>query len=295
MFRFLSSAKPPPAAPKPTLDLSGARLRAAAENLAAAAVETGGVDRYVAALVLKAALFDELLGGGRVRDLTQAAFIDLCAFMAPVRRRIAACIAREGFPRVHRRLIRLLDGADDLASADARMRDFVESFPVDREHRFVRDLAAEVLHFTAPEHYPLMTRWVWDTRTGSGVLREIWYAEDIDTSPIGAADDFATFVTLREELTGFLVSLGESRDLALRVTLLAAHVYAGYIDDRGGHYLKNEFSRPADPMAHTRRLLGLDAIDTRTGRSRLKLIDGHVDPGSVAPRPGALETRHADP
>ena len=29
-----------------------------------------------------------------------------------------------------------------------------------------------------------------------------------------------------------------------------------------------------DPMVHTRRMLGLDAINTETGRTRLKLIDG---------------------
>jgi hypothetical protein len=29
-------------------------------------------------------------------------------------------------------------------------------------------------------------------------------------------------------------------------------------------------------MAHTRRLLGLDAVDTESGRTRLKLIDGEA-------------------
>ena len=33
-----------------------------------------------------------------------------------------------------------------------------------RQHRFLRDLAAEILHNTLPEHYPLMTRWVWDAK-----------------------------------------------------------------------------------------------------------------------------------
>ena len=47
-----------------------------------------------------------------------------------------------------------------------------------------------------------------------------------------------------------------------------------YINDRGGTYLKTDFGGKEDPMAHTRRLLGLDAVDTETGRTRLKLIDG---------------------
>ena len=60
------------------------------------------------------------------------------------------------------------------------------------------------------------------------------------------------------------------------VDLLSAHVYAGYINDRGGQYLQADFCGGAkgDAMAHTRRLLGLDAVDTESGRTRLKLIDG---------------------
>lgn len=285
MFGFRAPPKPPP--PVAELALSGARLRAAAADLDQSAASTGGVSRYVSALVLKAALFDELLGGGRVCELTESAFLDLCAFIAPARRRIAATVAREGFAAVRKHLVRLLDGAEDLATADARMQAFSAAFPKDREHRYLRDLAAEILHFTAPDHYPLMTRWIWDARTATGMLREIWYAEDMDTLVIGAADDFATFATLRQELGAFLAGLGVSNDLALHVSLLAAHIYAGYINDRGGHYLKNEFSRPADPMAHTRRLLGLDAIDTKTGRSRLKLIDGRAEPVPHHPLLGA--------
>ncbi|MDE2333917.1 MAG: hypothetical protein KGK10_05210 [Rhodospirillales bacterium] len=293
MFGLRARPQPPPAQAV-VLDLSGARLRAALADLEESAAPTGGVERYVTALVLKAALFDELLAGGRVRDLAEQDFLDLCAFVSPVRRRIAASIAREGFANIRRHLVRLLDGAEDVTTADARMEAFVAAFPADREHRWVRDLAAEILHYTAPDHYPLMTRWVWDARVGTGVLRELWYAEDMDTLRIAATDDFATFATLRDELAGFLAGLDITRDVSLRVTLLLAHVYAGYINDRGGHYLKNEFSRPADPMAHTRRLLGLDAIDTRTGRARLKLIDGEAREVAEPLRLGAQESRHAD-
>src|SRR6202040_3363271 len=41
-------------------------------------------------------------------------------------------------------------------TTDQRLNAFVASFPADREHRWSRDLAAEVLHFTAPDRYPLM-------------------------------------------------------------------------------------------------------------------------------------------
>ena len=66
------------------------------------------------------------------------------------------------------------------------------------------------------------------------------------------------------------------RDLPFYVDLLCAHVYAIYINDQRRPISALGFLRQhkEDPMAHTRRLLGLDAVDTETGRTRLKLIDG---------------------
>ena len=61
-----------------------------------------------------------------------------------------------------------------------------KSFPEDRDHRFMRDFAAELLHNVYPEHYPLMQRWVWDAKQNTGVLREIWHdaaaGDNVDTS-----------------------------------------------------------------------------------------------------------------
>jgi hypothetical protein len=236
----------PSAQARPVLDLSGPKLRRAFENLVESAEDTGGVERYVGALALKASLFEEVLGKGQVAELTEAEFYDLAAFTTPVRRRIGA---------------------------------FVASFPADREHRWSRDLAAEVLHFTAPDRYPLMTRWMWDAKVNTGVLRAIWHSENnVEPGKIAVGDGCVTFVTLREELEGFLHSNGVFRDLPFYIDLLCAHIYAAYINDRGGQYLHADFCGGAktDAMAHTRRMLGLDAVDTESGRTRLKLIDGEA-------------------
>ena len=136
-----------------------------------------------------------------------------------------------------------------------------------------------MLHYTAPDRYPLMTRWMWDARVNTGVLREIWHSDNnVDAGTIAVGDGYATFVTLREELEGFLQANGVFRDLTLYTDLLCAHIYAAYINDRGGQYLHADFcgGAKADAMAHTRRLLGLDAVDTESGRTRLKLIDGEA-------------------
>ena len=272
MAAFMQRRVAPPAAP--VLELSGPRLRRAFEHLVEAAEPTGGVERYVSALALKASLFEEILGKGRVREMTAAEFSDLAAFITPARRRIAEYLAPEGFIRMRERLVALLEGWSDRSTAEARLLRFIAQFPRDKGHRWVRDLGAEVLHFVAPDHYPLMARWVWDARVGTGVLREIWYSDLVDDAAIEVDDSLETFATLAAELATFLSANGVFRDHFFYADLLCAHVYAGYINDRGGQYLRSDFSDGTDPMAHTRRMLGLDAIDTETGRTRLKLIDG---------------------
>lgn len=258
----------------PVLDLDGPRLRRAFANLVSSAEPTGGVERYVTALTLKSALFEELLAPSKSEPMTETEFLDLAAFITPIRRRIGDHLGTYGFAPLRAAIARLLDGAEDTSRTDVRMAAFVATFPQDKAHRWARDLAAEVLHFTAPAVYPLMTRWVWDAKVGTGALREIWHAEDVDAAQIVVPDDFAAFVTLRAEIDGFLAGEGVFRDRPAYADLLLAHVYAAYINDRGGQYLRTDFTMEGDPMLHTRRMLGLDAVDTETGRTRLRLIDG---------------------
>lgn len=258
----------------PVLDLSGPRLRRAYDHLVESAEPTGGVARYVTALSLKSSLFEELLVREPAAELTETEFLDLCAFITPARRRVGGVLQEIGFEAMRDRLVALLDGMSDTATADARLAAFVAGFPRDKAHRWVRDLGAEVMHFTAPDRYPLMARWIWDGRVKTGALREIWFADDVAEAKITVADGFLTFATLGAELEGFLRGQGHYRDLPFFTDLLVAHIYAAYINDRGGEFMRAEFATAADPMLHTRRMLGLDAVDTETGRTRLKLIDG---------------------
>jgi hypothetical protein len=197
----------------------------------------------------------------------------LCAHMATVRRRAGPYLAQGAFEATRERIGRLLEGREDTGTADARVAAFCSAFPGDREHRWVRDFAAEILHNVDPERYPLMQRWVWDARANTGVIREIWHGEDVDTMTIPVADGYATFLMLREELAQYLAANGVFRDVLFYVDVLTAQVYADYIGERGGTYLRTDFATPEDPMLHTRRILGLDGVDA-SGRSRLKAADG---------------------
>ena len=251
-----------------TLELSGPKLRLAFEGLVARAEEQGGVEAYVEALKIKSALFQQSLP-----DLDLKALRTLAAHMATVRRRIGPYLAGDRFDALRGQIARLLHEREDTTSADARIAAFCAAFPEDREHRWVRDFAAELLHNADPERYPLMQRWVWDARTNTGVIREIWHGEDVDTMTLEVPDGYATFLALREELAGYLTQNGVFRDVLWYVDVLTAQVYADYIGERGGTYLRTDFATPEDPMLHARRILGLDGVDA-AGRTRLKAADG---------------------
>lgn len=270
-----------PVPERPELHLSGPRLRQALESLIAGSEEHGGVERYVDALKLKSAAFGDAFADSAA-GLKPAVFAELCALMPSVRRRIGPYLDRKGFAPLCTAIAALLDGMDDTATADARLAAFEGAFPRDRDHRWVRDLAAELLHNLDAERYPAMQRWIWDARSNTGVLREIWWGDDVDHIMIDVPDSYGAFLTLREELSQFLTENGVFRDILQYVDLLLAHVYAGYIGEQGGQFLRTDFATPEDPMLHTRRMLGLDGVGAK-GRMGRKAVDGSAqvvgDPG----------------
>lgn len=278
MFGRASKAITPAPVARAQLDLSGPRLRAALEALVSGADTHGGIERYLDALKLKSAVFREALADettGRSR-LDVEAFRPLCAFMPTVRRRIRPWLEEPGFGRLREAVAELLAPSADTSGTDARVRQFCANFPQDDSHRWSRDLAAELLHNVDPERFPLMTRWVWDAAANTGVLREIWHAPDVDHLTIRAADDYETFLVLREEIAQFLSTNGVFRDVMQMVDMVCAQVYAEYICEQGGSYLRADFSAPEDPMQHTRRMLGLDGVRAEDGRARFAVIDGEA-------------------
>ena len=258
----------------PVLDLSGPALRAGLEKLVTGSEAQGGVERFAEALHLKTRLFRDALAQDRVATLEAETFGRVCAFVAPARRRVMPYLGGDGFTDMREAIAELIQDLEDTALADRRLERFCARFPIDRHHRWARDLAAEILHYLDPERYPLMCRWVWDAASNSGALREIWYGERVDEMTIEVADGYATFLALRRELSQFLNDNGVFRDTLYYVDLLLAQIYADYICARGGTYLRTDFSAPEDPMQFVRRLLGLDGVNAETGRLRLKTADG---------------------
>ena len=259
---------------RPVLELSGPRITSSFEKLLNASDEQGGIETFVTAIKFKNSVFQEVLKPGNVQSLDKDTFLGLCAFIAPARRRIGAWIESQDFEALRARLVALMTGEMDGSDVDMRVAAFCEQFPQDRDHRWVRDLVAEFLHFSDMEQYPLMTRWVWDHAANTGVVREIWHADDIDHLTLNIADTYETHLVLREELSQFLASNGVFRDVLYYVDLLLAQIYADYISEQGGSFLRTDFASEIDPLEFTRRMLGLDGVDPDSGRTRVKLANG---------------------
>lgn len=258
---------------RPVLDLSGEMLRAAMQTMVSGSEEHGGIERYIDAVKLKSTMFRQALVESDVAGLDLETFKGLCAFMATVRRRVSDWLNEDAFAEMRGRIVELFD---DEEHVDNRIGRFCDYFPIDKKHRWVRDLATELLHNADPERVPLMNRWVWDAKSNTGVIREIWHGENVDHIKIPVADGYGTYLMLREELSQFLSDNGVFRDVLYYVDVLCAQIYAQYICEQGGSYLRADFQAPEDPMQHTRRLLGLDGVQPGNGRTRLKSIDGEA-------------------
>jgi len=266
-----TSAVQPVEIERPVLELSGDALRMSLQTMIAGSEEHGGIERYIDAVKLKSTMFRQALAEPAIESLELETFMGLCTFMSTVRRRIGAWLNEDSFIELRDALQELFA---DTESVDARIDRFCVRFPQDKKHRWVRDLAAELLHNTDPERIPLMNRWVWDAKANTGVLREIWHGDNVDHLKIPVGDGYGTYLMLREELSQFLSDNGFFRDVLHYVDVLCAQIYAHYICEQGGSYLRADFTAPEDPMRHTRRLLGLDGVNPGSGRTRLKAIDG---------------------
>ena len=260
----------------PRLELSGPVLKRAFETLVAGTDEQGGIEQWIDALKLKSRMIRQALTQGHPDDMPLDTFKSLCAFMASVRRRVGPYLEQPGWDTLRGAIVELMESEKTELNVDERLAAFCARFPQDKKHRWVRDLAAELLHGLSPERYPLMTRWVWDRAANTGVIREIWFDDDIDNITLTVPDGYDTYLVLRQELSQFLTDNGVFRDVVWYVDLLCAKVYADYISAQGGLYLRADFSSPDDPMQHTRRLLGLDGVKPRGGRTRLKSISGEA-------------------
>ena len=255
----------------PVLHLDGKRLRTAFESMVDGAENLGGIEVVVDGLGGKSLLFQRTFGGN-AENLLESEFLDACAFMPTVRRRIKSAFGQFGFESINKTVTKLLCDVS-IENVDEKIETFETDLTGPSKFRWVRDFAAEILHYRDPDTFPLMTRWVWDYGSNSGVLREIWFSES-DTEILNIPHGIRTHLELRRELSEFLDRLGVFKDPHFMIDILFAWIYSQYIGNQGGSFLKTDFSFAGTSFGYVFRMLGLDAALSSSGKSRLLLANG---------------------
>jgi len=255
----------------PVIHLDGKVLRGAFESMAKCAEKLGGMETLIEGLEGKSMLFDRTFGDN-AKSLVESEFLDCCAFMPTVRRRIKSSFAEHDFSYLADAIRGLLTDIS-VNTVDERIERFTRTLAVGKKTRWSRDLAAEILHFRDPETYPLMTRWVWDHKSNTGILREIWYSES-ELKFLDIPDGVQTHIELRRELDEFLKQCGVFADRAFVIDYLFAWIYSEYIGSQGGSFLKTEYSFTGTPFGYALRMLGLDSAIQEDGKTRLLLPGG---------------------
>ncbi len=255
----------------PVIHLDGKVLRGAFESMAQCAEKLGGMETLVEALEGKTMLFQRTFDDN-ANALVESEFLDCCAFMPTVRRRLKSVFAKHGFDYLANAVEDLL--ADlSIDQVDDKVEKFTQSLALDSKTRWPRDLAAEIIHFREPQLYPLMTRWVWDFQANTGILREIWYSET-ELRFLDIPDGVRTHLELRRELDEFLHESGVFAHRYYVIDYLFAWLYSEYIGSQGGSFLKTEYSFTGTPFGYALRMLGLDAVTPENGKTRLLLPNG---------------------
>ncbi len=255
----------------PVLHLDGRRLRTAFDSMIDCAEKIGGIEVIIDGLSGKSLLFQRTFVES-TQSLVESELFDACAFMPTVRRRMKGVLEQHSFGRLSQALEHLLNDVS-IENVDQKIDTFEANLSSTPKDRWVRDLAAEVLHYRDPDNFPLMTRWIWDYSSNSGVLREIWYS-DSDTEFLNIPHGVRTHLELRRELSEFLDGLGVFKNLNFMMDVLFAWIYSQYIGNQGGSFLKTEFSFTGTPFGYVFRMLGLDAALSSSGKSKLLLANG---------------------
>jgi hypothetical protein len=231
-------------------------------GLRAAISEAGGVDgleTFIEALRSKHEVFAAIAAKGPDVDATDLRTLGGLVF--PVRRKLAGLLPeREGA---------LLQGLRDLLESELSLDDRLHAFAAlageDRKlRRALWDFAAEVLHFSRPEQVPPGCRWVLDTGTTTGALREFIRGNDtLRSIPIG--EGLAAIEGARQWFYEALAEEGFYRDLAFVTDLVWAQAYSDYARSLSMSMglIDAQFGAKQDPLELVVKMLG---IDSPTGR-----------------------------
>lgn len=240
-------------------------------NLLDAAESGGGVELFLGRLAAKQRLCAATLAVARERDIDTEAMGRLLGFVFTARRHLLPALERLGAQSC---AALMRDFGDVTVPLASRLQRFVDAMPgastmnrsdvraAARLRRAAWDFAAEVVHFGDPVRFPLMSRWVWDSASQSGALRE--FVRSNDTMREIPFDNSAELHEgARTWLAGRITERGIYRDIPLWIDLVLGQAYASYLRSMANGSLGGEFGRGLEPHEQLTKLLG---IDTEGGR-----------------------------
>lgn len=239
--------------------------------------QDGGIEAYLASLAAKRQAYAGLLERSRIERLTLEDLELLLERVFTARRRVFPALQAMGAACAAALVEELLYGQAPLGS---RLQTFVDAMPgaegmsrqsIDaaaKVRRAAWDFASELVHFSDPDKYPLMSRWVWDQSTQSGALREfIRGADAAGEIPFGNTPEL--FEGGRKWLAEQITEQGIYRDIPFWIDLVLAEAYTTYFRSVTEGSLGADFGRGGPAYEQMRKLLGIDA-PAAAGRSRVK-------------------------
>lgn len=239
--------------------------------------QDGGIEAYLASLGAKHHAYAELLERSRIERLTLADLELLLGRVFTARRRVFPALKSLGATRAAGLVGELLHGTAPLGQ---RIQSLVDAMPgaegmgrdrinaAAKVRRAAWDFAAELMHFSDPVKYPLMSRWVWDQSTQSGALREfIRGADAMGEIPFNNTPEL--FEGGRRWLAEQIAEQGIYRDIHFWIDLVLAEAYTTYFRSVTEGSLGADFGRGGPPYEQLRKLLGID-MPRSEGHSRVK-------------------------
>lgn len=246
----------------------------------------GGIEAYLASLGAKHQVYAELLERSRIERLTLEDLEVLLERVFTARRRVFPALEAMGIASAAALVGELLYGAAPLGQ---RIQGFVDAMPgaegmgrdsinaAAKVRRAAWDFASEMVHFSDPVKYPLMSRWVWDQSTQSGALREFIRGADV-VGEIPFSNTPELFEGGRKWLAEQIAEQGIYRDIPYWIDLVLAEAYTTYFRSVTEGSLGADFGRGGPAYEQMRKLLGIDT-PSAAGRSRVKK-EGHEASGA---------------
>lgn len=257
------------------IELDADICRMKLQQLLDAAEEKGGIGEFIIALQNKQQMFSSVLNSDVIDQLDGTSIDALLDTVFTSRRKLPASLSHVPHEVLAAQIKDLLYGDEDIF---IRMEQFV--LMIDTENRKIKraawDFAAELLHFSRPEVYPHMSRWVWDENETSGALREfILGGDSMQQVPLGGRPE--DFEASRVWFANQLGKQGFYRDIHYLIDLLVAQAYAEYLlsmSNGMGMFSSRFGADDMQPLDFVVKLLGIDP-PRKNGLTRLKKVVVH--------------------